>query len=78
MATRLGTATAGLSTALAVLMVVFLALSRTEIARFRTHATQVSMKVRVTCHKPSAERTSVCTVSAGLNALRHHLYHVAV
>ena len=78
MTAGLSTATARLGTSLTVVVVMLLALSGTAIARFCTHTAQLSMKVRIARHKPSTDGARIRTIAAELNALSHHLHHVAV
>lgn len=62
--TGLSTTTTGCSTAFAVFVVVFLALSRTAIASFGADTTHLTVDVGVTGHETGAEVASVCTVPA--------------
>jgi len=56
--------------------IVLLTLSRTTIASFSTDLAHLSVESRIARHEPSAQGTSVSTVSAQLDTLSHHLYHV--
>lgn len=78
LAAGFGTATARLSAAAAVLVVVLFALGSTASARLGTHTAQLSMKIRISRHEASADVARIRTVATQLNALRHHLHHVAV
>lgn len=69
---------ASLSTPLAGVMIVFCTLSRTAIARFCANATQLSMEIGISSHKPSANIVGIGTVTTGLDTLSHHFYHLAI
>jgi hypothetical protein len=59
-------------------MVMLFALNGTAIARFRTHPTQLSMKIRIASPETGTDVAHIGTVAAQLNALSHHLHHVIV
>lgn len=52
------------STALAVVAVMFLALTRTAIAGFGANATHLSMNVGIAGHETGAECTGISTIPA--------------
>ena len=61
-----------------MVVVVLFALGSTAIARLGTDAAQLGMKIGIPRHEASAEIAGICTVAAQLDALRHHLHHVAI
>jgi len=64
LAAGLSAAAARLSTALAVIAFVCLALTRTAIAGFSADAAHLSMEVRMAGHETGAEGASVSTITA--------------
>jgi hypothetical protein len=78
LAARFSTAPTGGGATLTVFAIVFLALSRTAIARFSTDSAQLSVEVRLASHETSADVASIGAVSAELNTPCHHLHHIAI
>ncbi len=60
-----------------MLVVMLLTFSSTTIARLGTDAAHLSMEIGTTCHQTGAQVTSIGTITTELDALRHHLHHVA-
>jgi hypothetical protein len=50
---------------------------RTALTGFSTDTAELGMKLRTPRHEPSANIAGVSTVAAELDALRHHLHHIA-
>lgn len=78
LAAGLGAFATGLSALLTVVAVMAAALFSAAIASFSANAAKLFVQGRASTHKSRAEGAEIGTVSASLDAFRHHLNHIAV